>query len=689
VQYLVAILVALIGAVATIATALIARSNKQTTTTTDEIAPQAYRHRQILLNKVRNYWVKGVLETSLHDKVLLELGLEERFDAVNHPWGMMWETPEQPRQALPPGMRVIHKFDEMGEGRSLLILGEPGSGKTTTLLELARDLLQQAEQDTDQPIPVVFNLSSWSRQNLADWLAQELNTKYQVSKLLAKTWLRNQQLMLLLDGLDEVATERREACVDAINQFMQQYGQTEIIICSRIRDYEALPNRLNIQGAICIQPLTVEQIHQYLSQSGVEGTICNVFQTNPVLQELAKSPLILNIAVLAYQDLTVETFPKLTLEEQQAYLFDVYIDRMLARRNSDRSYPKEQAKRWLSWLAQIMLQQSQTVFLIERIRFTWLKTQRQKWGYAVAGSMIFGGLFGLIFGISAGIGYGIQRGLAIVPLYILLYIPTQIPNTRLIFAFQQMPSNRLQKMLVHSVFSAGAGLVIGIGFALVIGMNEGFRSGFIISAIACLLTWLMDSLTNGMLTLGMLEPAETLKWSWVNVKSKLIFWLIFGLVGGLHLGLGILKSSLATSLLSGLLFGLSAGLLLGLSSSSEIATKTIPNQGIWQSAKISVIVALIGLLFLSSVATWLAIPIFYGAFFGLVLGAYMGGGACAEHLTLRTVYWWDGHMPWNYTRFLDWATEHLFLQKVGGGYIFIHRSLLEHFAQLEKRSKTV
>jgi hypothetical protein len=67
----------------------------------------------------------------------------------------------------------------------------------------------------------------------------------------------------------------------------------------------------------------------------------------------------------------------------------------------------------------------------------------------------------------------------------------------------------------------------------------------------------------------------------------------------------------------------------------------------------------------------------------------MGGGACAEHLTLRVVYWWDGCMPWNYTRFLDWATEHLFLQKVGGGYIFIHRSLLEHFAQLEKRPKTV
>ncbi len=45
---------------------------------------------------------------------------------------------------------------------ALLILGEPGSGKTTLLLELARDLLDRAEQDETHRMPVVFNLSSWA-----------------------------------------------------------------------------------------------------------------------------------------------------------------------------------------------------------------------------------------------------------------------------------------------------------------------------------------------------------------------------------------------------------------------------------------------------------------------------------------------------------------------------------------------
>jgi hypothetical protein len=35
-------------------------------------------------------------------------------------------------------------------------------------------------------------------------------------------------------------------------------------------------------------------------------------------------------------------------------------------------------------------------------------------------------------------------------------------------------------------------------------------------------------------------------------------------------------------------------------------------------------------------------------------------------------------------RFLDYAAKDLnFLQKVGGGYIFIHRMLLEHFAAMD------
>ena len=43
------------------------------------------------------------------------------------------------------------------------------------------------------------------------------------------------------------------------------------------------------------------------------------------------------------------------------------------------------------------------------------------------------------------------------------------------------------------------------------------------------------------------------------------------------------------------------------------------------------------------------------------------------------------YAPWDYVRFLDHATKRIFLRKVGGGYIFIHRLLQDYFAELWER----
>ncbi|MEM1281221.1 MAG: serine/threonine-protein kinase [Cyanobacteria bacterium P01_H01_bin.152] len=173
---------------------------------------QTYRNRQALLNKVRHFWIDGVLHRSLHGQVLLNLGLEERPDAIAPPWQISYASPGQSPQPLPPGTQVTHVFDALGEGRTLLILGEPGAGKTTTLLTLAQTLLKQA--DAGQRLPVIFNLSSWQHGPINQWLVKELNSKYQVPKAIGRCWVDEQQLLLLLDGLDEVALARRAVCVD-------------------------------------------------------------------------------------------------------------------------------------------------------------------------------------------------------------------------------------------------------------------------------------------------------------------------------------------------------------------------------------------------------------------------------------------------------------------------------------------
>ena len=56
-----------------------------------------------------------------------------------------------------------------------------------------------------------------------------------------------------------------------------------------------------------------------------------------------------------------------------------------------------------------------------------------------------------------------------------------------------------------------------------------------------------------------------------------------------------------------------------------------------------------------------------------------GGIAYIEHYVLRWYLWRAGYMSWNSIRFLDYAAERILLCKIGGGYMFSHRLLLDYF----------
>jgi hypothetical protein len=63
-------------------------------------------------------------------------------------------------------------------------------------------------------------------------------------------------------------------------------------------------------------------------------------------------------------------------------------------------------------------------------------------------------------------------------------------------------------------------------------------------------------------------------------------------------------------------------------------------------------------------------------------GLSFGGYACLSHVALRFVLSRNDSLPFRLIPFLDYSVERIFLRKVGGGYIFVHRLLMEHFASL-------
>ncbi len=163
----------LIGAVTTKpryrTTTLTPRRNTHQSRRTD-LSQIEQRNRTRFLKRIHNDWIEGVLNRSLYKLVQIKLGIDTELAAVEHPLNAFLQLRDEAPRPLPPGTTVADVFEEHGE--ALLILGDPGTGKTTLLLELLSQLLLRAEEDVAEPIPVVFNLSSWARrrQSIAKWL---------------------------------------------------------------------------------------------------------------------------------------------------------------------------------------------------------------------------------------------------------------------------------------------------------------------------------------------------------------------------------------------------------------------------------------------------------------------------------------------------------------------------------------
>jgi hypothetical protein len=510
-----------------------------------------------------------------------------------------------------------------------------------------------------------------------------------------------------------------------------------IVVCSRISDYEALTPRLRLRGAVVVQPLTLEQIDSYLTSvgTGLEG-VRDAIHRDAVLRELAQTPLMLSIMTLAYRDRAVPVLD--SFEHWHTHLFTAYIDQMFQRRRPPAHYSRECTLGWLIWLARTLDQRSQAIFFIERMQPQRLLAYAQQRQYAIGVGLILGLIFGLVAGISAGLIGGLAAGEIFgLPRWEVFGLIAGVANglvasviAGLLFglAVNQKESHavsdpRRQFSVRHTVYRGSViGLFIGIAGGLVAGLASKLMNGSVNDLVVWLSAGLYSGLFNGFvsgLTVGLvtnpskIEIVETLRWSWAKARTVSKIGLAFGVGGGVVVGL---CQELASRLIFGrshaLVAGLSSGIAFGLATLvtllvttgltvGEIETKTAPNQGIWRSARNvlnvgGAVCLMVGVQ--AGVVYWLvqrllgemyglsvdlAFALLYGLPVGLAVGLLYGGLACIQHIVLRYILYRAGAIPWRYARFLDEAAEHIFLRKVGGGYIFVHRLLQEYFVALD------
>ncbi len=631
--------------------------------------PVSRSNRLRFLRRVRAFWIDGVLEHSLHGTALIMLGLQEQLDALANPWHLVLQHPNTAPRTFPLGTGITEVYDAVnGE---LLILGAPGSGKTTLLLELARDLLGRAEQDEQHLIPVIFNLSSWAAKQtrLTEWMIEELISKYQVPRKLARTWVNTGQILPLLDGLDEVGGLSRTACLETINTYHQEHAFLPLVIASRSADYLAQAVRIRLTSAVTIQPLTQQQVDDYLTRGGESLWALRVaLHQDATMRELTETPLMLSILTLTYHDTPVENLLREGIAPTRQQIFEHYVERVLRHRGGEMRYMQEQTTHWLSWLARQMGQHGQTQFYIEQLQPTWLQKRWSRFVYhciVVLSYGLFGGLFDMLF-------------LALIGL--------------------------IQNLISPVDWSGLWGVELGV---------------FILGGVGGLLTGLVSRRTP---TIRLIKGAAL---SRDRIKFGLIFGSIIGLITWLgfwfvnRLGMSVsIGGASSFSLVGQLMAGLSVGLvttlftilLSGLSGTKMDKVSQIrPNEGIRRSAQYGIFCGLLALLFSALIVFLFSsggggggpandnrglvvrdiiVAIFLIIYFGALLIPWivtlkMGIGACIQHTALRLCLWHAKSIPRNLPRFLDYAAEHILLRKVGGSYIFVHRLLLEYFASLD------
>jgi hypothetical protein len=139
-------------------------------------------------------------------------------------------------------------FGMVPSGR-LVVLGDPGSGKTMLLVNMVLALLAPAQRASGSCVPVLLSAASWNptAQDLHTWIAEQLVLTYpglgepaqsvgeEVNR--AQALLAGQLLLPILDGLDEIPADVRGSAIDQINASLQSGDQ--LIVSSRPDGYPA------------------------------------------------------------------------------------------------------------------------------------------------------------------------------------------------------------------------------------------------------------------------------------------------------------------------------------------------------------------------------------------------------------------------------------------------------------------
>jgi len=261
-----------------------------------------FRHHVEQLN---DYMIRELEQMVSHSKIIMlhsedQSGAIERIiPAAYRTQNMHFFRHAEQRQHFDNFPLAFAQYDQR-----MLLLGEPGSGKTTTLYAFAREKANERLANVNALLPIYAPIRTWNgSQPLVEWISNSsgLNS----TKIQAE--IGSGRALLLLDGLDELASDTNSTTdeYDWRAKFIRQlteFGTTPLLITCRAKDYDEIivssGERAKLNGAAILKPLSPEQVRAYLDDY---PELLNALQSDKDLFEMARNPLLLTLLTVAFQ----------------------------------------------------------------------------------------------------------------------------------------------------------------------------------------------------------------------------------------------------------------------------------------------------------------------------------------------------------------------------------------------------
>jgi predicted NACHT family NTPase len=261
----------------------------------------------------------------------------------------------------------------------LVILGKPGTGKTTFLKHLALQCYQESQPLDYFPIFISLrNFANYCQEyddfSLLNYIIHFLKSS-EISQEEIQDLFKQEKVLLLLDALDEIPQADNEEILQAIQQFTEIYHQNRLVITCRIASqayrfqnfsYVELANFSQAQIKDFAQrwfTATLQNTEKGLEKSAQFLENLNRKENQPI-RELAQTPILLALICSVFQERS--KFPS-----KRSRLYQEGLEILLSRWDQSRGITRDQfygdlslvdKLKLLSAIAATMFEQEQYFF---------------------------------------------------------------------------------------------------------------------------------------------------------------------------------------------------------------------------------------------------------------------------------------------------------------------------------------